>query len=131
MRAASGLVGAILCAALSGCLGMPDLSSTGAVPTDSEAAKERAAAVAEMRAEAADVDQLPYPDAFRAEQTMRLAAREEPLTETQVEAIQTELAAIAARRDRTTDTQEIAALETRARELRRLMLRSGDEQVRR
>jgi hypothetical protein len=124
-------VGALLCAALSGCLGMPDLSSTGAIPADGEAANERAAAVAEMRAEAANVDHLPYPDAFLAGQTTRLAAREEPMTEAQVEAIQTELAAIAAQRAQTTNTQEIAALETRARELRKLVLSSSSEQVRR
>ncbi len=111
---------------MSGCFGIPDLSSND-VSTE---ATPRAAAVAEMRAEAAAGDKMPYPDVFLSEQTKRLATREEPLSVAEVEAIQTELALIAERRAATTDTREIAALEARARELRRLVLRSGSEPVR-
>ena len=125
------LASAGLCTALSGCFGVPDLSSPGVIAAGPKGGTDRATAVAEMRAEAAAGDRLPYPDAFQAEQTKRLAAREEPLTAEEVEAIQTELALIAERRATTTDTREIAALETRARELRRLVLRSDTEQVRR
>ena len=125
------LASAGLCTALSGCFGVPDLSSPGVVAAGPGGATDRATVVAEIHAEAAAGDRLPYPDAFQAEQTKRLAAREEPLTAQEVEAIQTELALIAERRATTTDVREIAALETRARELRRLVLRSDTEQVRR
>ena len=67
----------VLCAAVSGCFGLPDLDPPAAM---TEPATPRAAAVAEMRAEAAAGDKMPYPDAFQADQTQRLAAREEPLS---------------------------------------------------
>ena len=102
-RVARLLASAGLCTALSGCFGVPDLSSPGVVAAGPDGATDRATAVAEMRAEAAAGDRLPYPDAFQAEQTKRLAAREEPLTAQEVEAIQTELALIAERRATTTD----------------------------
>jgi hypothetical protein len=116
----------VLCAAVSGCFGLPDLDSPAAM---TEPATPRAAAVAEMRAEAAAGDKMPYPDAFQADQTRELAAREEPLSVAEVDAIQAELALIADRRAKTTNAREIASLEARARELRRLMLRSGGEPV--
>jgi hypothetical protein len=115
---------ALLCAATTGCLGLPDLNTVAAVPPN---ATPRAAAIAEMRAQAAAGDQMPYPDAFQGEQTTRLAAREEPLSTAEVEAIEAELALIAERRAATRDAREIAALEARARELRRLVLRTGVE----
>jgi hypothetical protein len=117
---------ALLCAATGGCLGLPDLDKVAAVPPN---ATPRAAAIAEMRAEAAAGDRMPYPDAFQSEQTTRLAAREEPLSTAEVEAIQAELALITERRAATSDAREIAALEARAKELRRLVLRSGAEPV--
>jgi hypothetical protein len=123
----AGLVPAlVLCGATSGCFGVPDLDSKG-VTAD---ATPHAAAIAEMRAEAAAGDKMPYPDVFQSQQTTRLASREEPLSVDEVESIQTELALIAERRATTTDQREIAALEARARELRRLVLRSGSEPVR-
>jgi len=121
---------AALCAALSGCFGLPDLDSTEVAATNGMS-PERAAAIAEMRAQAVAGEKMPYPDAFQAEQTTRLAARDEPLTVPEVEAIEAELAQIAERRAIATDAREIAALEARARELRRLVLRTADEQVRR
>jgi hypothetical protein len=133
-RAASGfarlLTAAALCAAMSGCFGAPDLDSTE-VAVVGDMTPERAAAVAEMRAQAAAGDKMRYPDAFQTQQTARLAARGEPLTVAEVEAVQTELASIAERRAVATDAREIALLEARARELRLLVLRTGSEQVRR
>ena len=66
---------------------------------------ERAAAVAEMRAAAEAGDQMPFPDAFQAEQTARLAARGEPPNVADVLAIQAELALIAERRAKTSDAE--------------------------
>jgi hypothetical protein len=97
----------------------------------SPAATGHTVAIAEIRAEAAAGDEMAYPSVYSPAQTAELAARPEPLTTTEVEAIQTELALIAERRARVTDAREIAALEARARELRRLGLKSAPEQVRR
>ncbi len=111
--------------ALSGCLGVPNLKATAALPAD--VTPERAAAIAEIRAQAAAGDKGHYPNVFQSERTMRLAAREEPLSVADVEAIQVELTLIAEKRAAATDAREIAALEARARELRRLALRAGAE----
>ncbi len=126
----TGLIPAVvLCTAMSGCFGIPDVrpesTAIGADP-----GTPRAAAIAEMRAEASAGDSTPYPDVFQVEKAKRLAAREEPLGVQEVDAIQAELALIAQQRAATTDAREIAALEARARELRRLVLRSGTEPVR-
>jgi hypothetical protein len=114
---------------LIGCLGVPDVDQyeTAAVTATSP---ERAAAIAEMRAQAAAGDQMPYPDAFQAEQTARLVAREEPRSLADVQGIEAELAQIADRRARSNDPSEIAALDQRARQLRRLALAAGVEGLR-
>ena len=114
---------------LTGCLGVPDVDQyeTAAVTATSP---ERAAAIAEMRAQAAAGDQMPYPDAFQAEQTARLVAREEPRSLADVQGIEAELAQIADRRARSNDPSEIAALDQRARQLRRLALAAGVEGLR-
>ena len=85
-----------------------------------EPSPERAAAVAQMRANATAGDILPYPDAFQREQTLRLAARPEPRSVMDSEAIQAELASIARREASAVTPQEIAALKARAAELQRL-----------
>ena len=103
---------------LAGCL--RPTPPVAALPPAPAISAERAAAIAEIRAEAAAGDAMPYPDAFQSEQTMRLAARGEPLSSAAVDAIEAELAAIAARRASATSAREIASLEARARELRRI-----------
>jgi hypothetical protein len=120
---------AALCTALAGCFGLPDLDSTQVTPTPGMS-PERAQAIAEMRAQAVAGEKMPYPDAFQREQTARLATRGEPLTISEVDAIQAELGLIAKRRAVATDAREIAALEARERELRALVLASGREPVR-
>jgi hypothetical protein len=114
---------------LAACVGSPDLDSgsdplvvteAGAVSYAPEQSAERAAAVAEMRARAEAGDLLPYPDAFQGAQAARLAARPEPYSVPEAETIEAELAAIARQRAATTDPAEIAALQARAEELRRL-----------
>jgi hypothetical protein len=116
--------------ALSGCFSTPDIDSPAASVAQPGPATPRAAAIAEIRAEAAAGENMPYPDVFRAEQTTRLSSREEPLSVGDVDAIQAELALIARARATTTDARQIAALEARARELRRLMLTARPEPMR-
>lgn len=108
---------------LTGCLGVPDVDQQEAAVTASS--PERAAAIAEMRAQAAAGDQMPYPDAFQAEQTARLVLRDEPRSLGDVQEIEAELALIADRRAASNDPSEIAALDQRARQLRRLALAAG------
>jgi len=79
---------------------------------------ERAAALAGMRAEMAAVNST-APAESPVQQTMRLAGREEPRSLAEVEAIEAELALVAKRRANA-GPGEIAALEARASELRRL-----------
>jgi len=79
---------------------------------------ERAAALADMRAEMAAVNATSAAES-PVQQTMRLAGREEPRGLPEVEAIEAELALIAKRRANA-NPAEIAALEARASELRRL-----------
>ena len=117
--------GAILLA-IAACQGIPGVDPmrqpmASAAPAQSP---ERAAAVAEMRAMAEAGDQMPFPDAFQAEQRARLALRAEPRSVTEVQAIEAELSVIAERRAVATNPREIAALEARAKELRRLALRA-------
>jgi hypothetical protein len=81
---------------------------------------ERAAAVAEIRAQAEASEALSFPAAFESSQTARLAEREEPRTVGDVQAIEAELQLIAERRAAASDPAEVAALEARALELRRL-----------
>jgi hypothetical protein len=122
----------LLALGLAACLGSPDLDSgsdpmvvteAGSVSYPPEQSAERAAVVAEMRARAEAGDLLPYPDPFQTGQAARLAARPEPYSVAEAEAIEAELAAIARRRAATTDPVEIAALQARADELRRLAAR--------
>jgi hypothetical protein len=82
------------------------------------AAPERAGAVAAIRAEAVAVNATP-PAETAAEQSVRLAARAEPRTLAEVQAIEAELALIAERRAGAAPG-DVAALEARAAELRRL-----------
>ena len=112
-----------LAVALSGCMGAPDLGSDA--PVAGTISPERAAAIAEMRAQAEAGDSMPYPDVFQAEQTARLTARVEPLPVSNVQAIETELTLIAEQRALARDPREIAALDERARQLRKLALAAG------
>jgi hypothetical protein len=113
-----------LALALSGCVGVPGLDpEEQAVVSGGD--PKRAAAVAEMRALAEAGDAMPFPDAFQAEQTARLAVRGEPRSVGEVQAIEAELTLIAERRAAASDPREIAALEARAQELRRLALVAG------
>jgi hypothetical protein len=115
----AALSGPFLAVLLTGCLGVPDNYSPASTAAVSP---ERAAAIAEMRAQAAAGDQMPFPDAFQSEQTARVVVRDEPRSLGGVQEIQAELAQIADRRARSTDPSEIAALDQRARQLRRLAL---------
>ena len=112
-----------LALALSGCMSRPDLTASTA-PT-ATISPERAAAIAEMRAMAEAGDSMPYPDAFQTEQTARLVTREEPHDVIDAQAIEIELALIAEQRAKARDPSEIAALDERARQLRKLALSAG------
>jgi hypothetical protein len=126
MQSLSTVSGAmLLTVALAGCVGMPDLDPKANTAPLTATSPERAAAIAEMRAEAKAGDEMPFPDAFQAEQTARLAARGEPRSMQDVQAIQAELTLIADSRSKTSDAREIAALDARAKELRRLALAAG------
>lgn len=112
-----------------GCLGPPELDAAadplvvteaGAPDTAGEMSPERAAAITEMRAKAAAAETTGYPDVFQSAQTGRLARREEPRPVSGADAIELELAALARQRGRATTPGEIATLEARAAELRRL-----------
>ena len=116
------LSGMLLSVVLAGCVGVSGLDPEAPPASVAATGPERAAAIAEMRAAAEAGDQMPFPDAFQAEQTARFAARGEPRTVEDVLAIQAELALIAERRSKTSDAREIAALDARAKELRRLAL---------
>jgi hypothetical protein len=113
---------------LSGCLRMPDIDQPSAAV--GATSPERAAAIAEMRAQAAAGDEMPYPDAFQTAQRVRLAVREEPRSLRNVQEIEAELALIAQRRAHSNDPNEIAALDQRARQLRKLALAAGAEDLR-
>lgn len=112
---------------LAGCMGGPGsgrlASSDPLVVTEDGIAAgamspERAAAIAEIRAGAAAANASP-PTETAAQQTIRLAAREEPRSLAEAQAIEAELALIAERRAGASPG-EVAALEARAAELRRL-----------
>jgi hypothetical protein len=87
-----------------------------------------------MRAKAEAGETMPFPDASHTEQAARLAARPEPKPISEVAALQTELADLAERRRALSDRGEIAALDAREAELRRLLAaargRTGAEQGR-
>src|SRR5205814_6237990 len=109
---------------LGGCAGMSGPDPAGKPAPLASINPARAAAVTEMRAEASAGDRMPFPDAYQSEQAARLASREEPRSVEGVRAIEAELADIADRRAKTTDAREIASLDARAKELRRLALAS-------
>ena len=119
-----------IAALLGGCLGPTGLDTaadplvvteTGAPAPPIVADPPRALAVADMRASAVAAADLPYPDVFQAEQTLRLAAREEPLAVADADAIEAELAAIARAEKGAITSSELAALKAREAELRRLL----------
>ena len=122
---AKGLIAALFLPLASACLQTPDATSDPLVVTESspwaepDISPERAAAIAEMRAKAQAADAA-YPDVFQSGQVTRLAAREEPRPVAEAEAIELELAALAQRRQRGGSPGELAALDARAAELRRL-----------
>ena len=121
-----------------GCVGprggaAPDVSLAGADPalTQAEAELTRAAIVADIRARAEAAGGRPYSAADDAARTAALAARPEPRSVQEVAAIQAELLLIAELRAGALDPQEIAALEARERELRRLFAAAQAGEVRR
>jgi hypothetical protein len=120
----------------SGCMSIPGHESgaplvvTEDAAGSAEATPERAEAVAEIRAQAEASEALPFRDALQAEQAARLAAREEPRSVGEVQAIEAELLLIAKRRAAASDPAEVAALEARARELRRLAANQQPESLR-
>lgn len=122
------LQAAALTAAVGGCVA-PSLRGVSVPPPVAQAARaeaphkdspERAAAVEEMRAEAEAAGQRPFPDVFQTERNTRLAARDEPISTEDVQAVTAELSEIARRRATATSAAEIAALDARAKELQRL-----------
>jgi hypothetical protein len=120
-----------------GCMAIPGhddgnpLVVTESGPGSANVSPERAAAVAEIRAQAEASEALPFPEALQSTETARLAAREEPRTVGDVQAIEAELLLIASRRAAASDPAEVAALEERARELRRLAAASQPANMRR
>ena len=128
-----------MAAALGGCLGAPDLSSSPdplvvtveGTPAAPAASPERRAALADMRSKAEAAETASYPDVFQSDQTLRLASRPEPRSVAAAESIEAELAAIARRRSAAADPGEIAELEARAAELRRLAARRQGASLRR
>lgn len=125
LAVAAGLIGL-----LGGCFGYPDLDSPQALAPGPGVSPERAAAIAEMRAEASAGDDLPYPKVYQRERTLRLAERSEPLAVREVEEIKAEMTTIAAARAVATDPNEIAALDQRAEELRQLIQARHDNRLR-
>lgn len=119
-----------LAVAAAGCTSIPGLDPEATSQVAPAKSPERAAAVAEMRARAEAGDSMPFPDVFQSAQVTRLAQREEPRSVPDVQAIEAELTIIAERRAASRDATEIAALDARARELRRLALAAGKGELR-
>lgn len=125
--AAAALAAAFL---LPGCTGTPGagrLASTDplVVTEDGVAgavSPARAATIAEIRASAAAANAAP-PAETPVQQTIRLAARPEPRTLAEAQAVEAELALIAERRAGASPG-ELGALEARAAELRRLAVQA-------
>jgi hypothetical protein len=117
-----GIVGPAL--TFAGCSSLSPLNRQAEPVSVTATSPERAAVIADMRAKAAAGDAMPFPDAYQSEQTNRLALRGEPRSVQDVQAIEAELAVIASQRSATTDPRELAALDKRAKELRRLALAS-------
>jgi hypothetical protein len=127
--AAGTSLAASLALLLGGCLGAPDLEAGadplvvtegGTVSYAAEPSPERAAAIADMRAQAEAGEAMPDPDVFQSERSTRLAARREPMPVADVLAIEAELAHIARRQQAAVSPAEIAYLKARAAELQRL-----------
>ncbi len=116
--------------ALCGCFGIPDIQAAGDPLGGPGASPERSAAVAEMRAEAAEGDHMRYPPVFQEDQVTRLAARSEPMSTAEADSLKAELEAISTARQATTDTTQIALLDAREEELRRLLQRAPTEELR-
>ena len=128
-RFATPAAAACLAFLLAGCLGMPSvetagdplvITAEGQAAAPASASPERLAAVADIRARAAAAGASPHPVALQDDRTSRLAARPEPRSVPDVLAIEAELALIAERRAAGAGPAEIAELEARAAELRRL-----------
>jgi hypothetical protein len=109
---------------LAGCFGYPQVDSPTALAPG--VSPERAAAVAEMRAEAAAGDTMRYPKVYRMDRTLALAARPEPRSTSEVDELKAELSTIAAARAVATDPNEIASLDQRAADLRLLIDRQNN-----
>jgi hypothetical protein len=118
-----GFAAAAMGLLVSGCVGTaglrppgdpPVITETGTVGPAAEPAAARAALLAEMRAAAEASAAQPHTQAG-------LAARPEPKSVAEVEAIEAELELIGQQRAASANPREIAALEARARELRRLV----------
>jgi hypothetical protein len=134
------LVAITLALLLAGCFGPPKtgIASDSLVVTEVEQglaldaadSPERAAARTEIRRQAAAAEALPDPNGDQAGSMSHLAARPEPRSVAEVRAIEAELALVAERRASATDAAEIAALEERAEELRRLGAAAQDWPVR-
>ena len=127
--AAGTCLAAGLALSLGGCLGAPDLDAgadplvvteAGTVSYAAEPSPERAAAIADMRAQAEAGEAMPYPDVFQSERSTRLATRQEPMPVAEVTAIEAELADIARRQQAAVSPAEIEYLKARAAELQRL-----------
>jgi hypothetical protein len=124
---------------VSGCVGTSRLTGlppaaapvATAAPAKPGADPTREEVVAEMRAEAEQKGEAPYPDVFQTERSARLALRPEPRGVPEAQAVMAELALIAKKREAATSEREIAALEARARELQRLVDAAGDPPLRR
>jgi hypothetical protein len=114
----------VLAVMFAGCSSMSVLRPPAEPVAIASTDPERAAVIADMRAKAEAGDTMPFPDVYQTEQTNRLALRGEPRSVAEVQAIEAELSVIAQRRAATKDPSEIAALEKRAKELRRLALAS-------
>ena len=127
-RLAAALLLACLAPLLAGCFG-PDLDPAApmiAKPGAPPPSPERVAAVAEIRQRSSAADDLPYPDAYQAQQSARLAARVEPRPASDAAEIEAELAAIAQLQQTASTPEERAELQMRADALR---LRAAEDQA--
>jgi hypothetical protein len=126
LRAATLIGAAAALALLGGCVAHPPMASGDPLVVTEETAAapaadpERTEAVAEMRALAEAAAEGPPPEVTQVEQPARLATRPEPKSAAEVAAIEAELTLIAESQAASSDPQEIAELEARARELKRL-----------
>ena len=128
-----------LCIAFAGCTELSGafrktsdadpLVATQSAPSGARS-PEKAAAIAEIRRQAAAGDTAAFPDVFQSEQTRRLAARAEPRSVADIEATEAELTAISEMRREALTPAEVAALDARAKGLRRLAAARRPPQLR-